>query len=361
MKKYHIRKTSAMLVAFVILLCTACGSVQETIDTIDPLQYVTLGEYKGLTVSAIDATVSEGDLEAAVMNDLESLAKKASVDDRPVLDGDIVNIDYKGTKDGEAFDGGTGNSDLEIGSGTFIPGFEDGVIGMEIGETKDLELTFPEDYGDGDLAGQDVVFEVTVNSISENLVPSIKDDGILEELAKKYDTDDFKEIDDYLGYIKKNLEETKEEDLLSKTRTELLQMVYDNAECDLDKLPEWLVSQNSTNYISSIEDFASQYGVSLDDYVSLIGGSMEEFTDQAMEYGKELSKQQLVVKAIANAENIAVTDKEVEEYYAERAKEYNAKVETLKNSVNEETIKQYHLTEKIQDFLFDNAKFEEAK
>ena len=360
MKKKHLMKTAAILVAFV-LLCTACGSVNETIDTIDPLQYVTLGEYKGLTVSAIDASVSEGDIEAAVMNDLESLAEKASVDDRPVINGDIVNIDYKGTKDGEAFEGGTGTNDLEIGSGTFIPGFEDGVIGMEIGETKDLELTFPEDYSAEDLAGQDVVFEVTVNSISENVVPSIKDDGILKELAEKYDVDEFKEIDDYLDYIKKNLEDTKEEDLLSKTRTELLQMAYDNAECDLDKLPEWLVSQNSTNYISSIESFASQYGVGLDDYVSLIGGSMDEFMDQAMEYGKELSKQQLVVRAIANAENITMTDKEVEEYYAERAKEYNAKVETLKNSVNEETIKQYLLSEKVQDFLFDNAKFEDAE
>ena len=363
MKKDHYKKGLALLLSFLMLLCTSCSGtgVKETIDSIDPNTFVTLGQYKGLTVSAIDATVSEGDIEAAVMNDLKSLAEKKNVEGRPVIDGDIVNIDYKGMKDGEAFEGGTGNNDLEIGSGTFIPGFEDGVIGMEIGETKDLKLTFPEDYSAEDLAGQDVVFEVTVNSISENDVPSITDKGILEKISKKYDDEDFADVDAYFGYIKDNLEKIKKEDLTSKARTELLQMAYDNAECDIEALPEWLISENATNYINSIESFATQYGVSLDEYMSLIGGTMEESTEQAMEYGKELSKQQLVVRAIAGAEGIEVTEKEIEDYYTEKAKEYSSKVETLKNSVDEETIKQFLLSDKVQDFLFDNAEFTEEK
>jgi len=354
MKKLFYRRKAAVLVAVLVLLCTGCTEEAQTIGSVDVSKYVTLGEYKGLTMSENDITVSEGDIEAAVLNDLEAMAEKKSVDDRPVIDGDIVNIDYKGTKDGVAFDGGTGNYDLEIGSNSFIEGFEDGVIGMKIGETKDLDLTFPEDYSAEDLAGQDVVFEVTVNSISENVVPSIKEDGVLEELAKKYD-EDFDEVDDYLGYIKDTLEKANEEAALTETRIDLLQQAYDNAECDLDKLPEWLVSQNSTNYISSIESFASQYGVSLDQYVSLIGGSMEEFNDQAIEYGKELSKQQLVVQAIADAENITVSQKEIDDYYSNRAKEYNSTVEKLKASVNEEMIERYLLSEKVQDFLYENA------
>ena len=354
MKKLFYRRTAAVLMAVLVLLCTGCTEEAQTIGSVDVSKYVTLGEYKGLTMSENDITVSEGDIEAAVLNDLEAMAEKKSVDDRPVIDGDIVNIDYKGTKDGVAFDGGTGNYDLEIGSNSFIEGFEDGVIGMKIGETKDLDLTFPEDYSAEDLAGQDVVFEVTVNSISENVVPSIKEDGVLEKLAKKYD-EDFNEVDDYLGYIKDTLEKANEEAALTETRIDLLQQAYDNAECDLDKLPEWLVSQNSTNYISSIESFASQYGVSLDQYVSLIGGSMEEFNDQAIEYGKELSKQQLVVQAIADAENITVSQKEIDDYYSNRAKEYNSTVEKLKASVNEEMIERYLLSEKVQDFLYENA------
>lgn len=354
MKKLFYRRTAAVLMAVLVLLCTGCTEEAQTIGSVDVSKYVTLGEYKGLTMSENDITVSEGDIEAAVLNDLEAMAEKKSVDDRPVIDGDIVNIDYKGTKDGVAFDGGTGNYDLEIGSNSFIEGFEDGVIGMKIGETKDLDLTFPEDYSAEDLAGQDVVFEVTVNSISENVVPSIKEDDVLEKLAKKYD-EDFNEVDDYLGYIKDTLEKANEEAALTETRIDLLQQAYDNAECDLDKLPEWLVSQNSTNYISSIESFASQYGVSLDQYVSLIGGSMEEFNDQAVEYGKELSKQQLVVQAIADAENISVSQKEIDDYYSNRAKEYNSTVEKLKASVNEEMIERYLLSEKVQDFLYENA------
>ncbi len=354
MKNLHYKKITAVLLGLVMLLCSACAGSQETIDNVDPLKYVTLGQYKGLTVSAIDASVSEGDIEAAVMNDLESFAQKVGVDDRPVINGDTVNLDYKGTKDGKPFDGGTGTHDLEIGSGTFIPGFEEGVIGMEIGETKDLKLTFPEDYSAEDLAGQDVVFEVTVNSISENVVPSISDKDVLKKLGKKYD-DDFKEIDDYLDYMKNSLEETKKNELETKRRSDLLQQVYDNAQCDLDQLPEWIVSDNSTRYMSSIESFASQYGIGLEDYVSLIGGTMDEFRDQALDYGKELAKQQLVLRAIANAENITVTDKEVEDYYAERAKEYGSTVENLKKSVDEETLKQYLLGEKVQDFLLENA------
>ncbi|MBR1876465.1 MAG: FKBP-type peptidyl-prolyl cis-trans isomerase, partial [Lachnospiraceae bacterium] len=249
MKKLFYRRTAAVLMAVLVLLCTGCTEEAQTIGSVDVSKYVTLGEYKGLTMSENDITVSEGDIEAAVLNDLEAMAEKKSVDDRPVIDGDIVNIDYKGTKDGVAFDGGTGNYDLEIGSNSFIEGFEDGVIGMKIGETKDLDLTFPEDYSAEDLAGQDVVFEVTVNSISENVVPSIKEDGVLEKLAKKYD-EDFNEVDDYLGYIKDTLEKANEEAALTETRIDLLQQAYDNAECDIDKLQEWLVSQNSTNYIS---------------------------------------------------------------------------------------------------------------
>ncbi len=357
MKKSHYRAVIAALLVCLSVFFTACTQQAQDLDSIKPADYITLGEYKGLTIDKIDTSVSESDIEEAVMSDLQALAEKVEVKDRPVIEGDIVNIDYVGTKDGEAFDGGSAEGhELEIGSDSFIDGFEDGVIGMEIGETKDLELTFPEDYHSEELAGKEVVFEVTLNAISANEVPSITDDGILEKLAQKYDEDKFKDVDEYLDIIKNTLEESKESAAQSNYKTELMQQVFDNSTCDLEKLPEWLVSENTTEYTQRIESFASQYGLSLDQYLSLISGNMAEFTDQAREYGKEISKQELVIRAIAEAENIKLDDKEVADYYAQKAKEFGTDVETLKASVDEKTLGDYLLNEKVQDLVLENAK-----
>ncbi len=356
MRKSHFRAVTAALLVCLSVFFTACGQEVQDLASIDPTKYVTLGEYKGLEISKTDTSVSEGDIEEAVMSDLQALAEKIKVDDRPVIEGDFVDIDYEGTKDGEKFDGGSAEGfELEIGSDTFIDGFEDGVIGMEIGDTKDLKLTFPENYHSEELAGQDVVFKVTLNGISANEVPSITDDGILEKLAKKYDEEEFGDVDDYLDLIHKNLEESKESAAETSYKTELMQMAYDNAVCDLDKLPEWLVSENTTEYTQRIESFASQYGLSLDQYLSLISGNMAEFSDQAQDFGRELSKQELVIRAIANAENISVDEKEVADYYAEKAKEFGTDVDTLKKSVDEATLSDYLLNEKVQDFVYENA------
>ncbi|MBR5376757.1 MAG: trigger factor [Lachnospiraceae bacterium] len=356
MKKFSKRAVKTALLVCLSLVFASCGQEAQSLDAIDPSGYVTLGQYKGLSIAKIDTTVSESDIEDAVMSDLSALATKISVDDRPVIEGDTVNIDYVGKKDGVAFDGGTADGyDLEIGSDSFIDGFEDGIIGMEIGQTKDLNLTFPENYHSEELAGADVVFTVTVNSIQADEVPTLTDDGILEKLAEKYEKDDFKEVDDYLDLIKKTIEESKKSAADSSYRTELMQKVYDASTCDLEKLPEWLVSENTTQYTANIESFASQYGLSLDEYVSLISGNMADFAKQAADYGKEISKQELVVRAIAKAENIKIDEKEVADYYAQKAKEYGADVETLKKSVDEKTLSEYLLNEKVQDFVLENA------
>ncbi|MCR5651591.1 MAG: trigger factor [Lachnospiraceae bacterium] len=346
---------TALLVCLSLVLCS-CTAEEQSLENIDPSKYVTLGQYKAVTVDKIDTTVSESDIEDAVMSDLSALASKTEVKDRPVIEGDTVNIDYVGKKDGVAFDGGTASGyDLTIGSHTFIDGFEEGVTGMEIGETKDLELTFPEDYHSEELAGADVVFTVTVNSIQADDVPAITDDGILEKLADKYEAEKFDDVDEYLDLIKGTIEKSKEEAAQSSYRSELMQQIYDASTCDLDKLPEWLVSENTTQYTSNIESFASQYGLSLDEYVSLISGNMADFAEQAADYGREISKQELVIRAIAKAENIAVDEKEVVDYYASKAKEYGTDVDTLKKSVDEKTLTEYLLSEKVQDFVLDNA------
>ncbi|MBQ7463272.1 MAG: trigger factor [Lachnospiraceae bacterium] len=356
MKRLRKGAVNAALLVCLSLAFAGCGQEVQSLEKIDPSKYVTLGQYKGISVEREDTSVSENDIEEAVMSDLSALASKTDVKDRPVIEGDTVNIDYEGKKDGVAFDGGTAQGyDLTIGSGTFIPGFEDGVIGMEIGETKDIDLTFPEDYHAKDLAGADVVFTVKVNSIQADDVPSLTDDGILEKLAQKYDKDEFKDVDDYLDLVKKTIEESKKSAADAACRNELMQQVYDASTCDLGQLPVWLVSENTTEYTKNIEGFASQYGLSLEDYVSLISGNMADFAKQAEDYGKEISKQELVVRAIAAAENINVDEKEVADYYAKKAKEYGTDVDTLKASVDEKTLSEFLLSEKVQDFVFKNA------
>lgn len=356
MKRLRKGAVNAALLVCLSLVFTGCAGQAQSLEKIDPAKYVTLGQYKGISVEREDTTVSESDIEEAVMSDLSALASKIEVDDRPVIEGDTVNIDYEGKKDGVAFDGGTAEGyDLTIGSGTFIPGFEDGVIGMEIGQTKDIELTFPEDYHSQELAGADVVFTVKVNSIKADEVPSLTDDGILEKLADKYDKDKFDDVDDYLDLIKETIEESKESAADTACRNELMQQVYDASTCELGNLPDWLVSENTTEYTKNIEGFASQYGLSLEDYVSLISGNMADFSKQAEDYGREISKQELVVRAIAAAENISVDEKEVADYYARKAKEYGTDVETLKKSVDEKTLSDFLLNEKVQDFIFKNA------
>ncbi len=361
MKRNHLSAATAILMCMTLLLPTGCGTQEavkkDSLKSTDPGQYITLGEYKGLKLEKADTTVSEGDIEVIVLSDMETVAGQKEVTGRAVKEGDITNIDYMGKKDGVAFEGGTGNYDLEIGSGSFIPGFEEGVIGMKIGETKDIPLTFPEDYHSEELAGKDVVFTVSLNSISERVTPGITDDGILEKLGEKYGKE-FKDTDEYFDEVRTNLIETKEEDAERSQRTQLMQMVFDNTKCDLDKLPEWLVTKNADQYMDSMTSFASQYGASLDDYLSSMGTDRKTFEEQAKEYAKEVSKEQLVIYAIASRENIQVTEKEVEDYYKDYAEQYGADVEVLKSSLDAETLEQYLLSTHVEDFLYENAVIE---
>lgn len=349
MKKRHYLSVVAMMIIVSMIMCTGCGSA-KTLSTINPDKYVTLGEYKGITVSAEDTSVSDAELEAQIKTALEGQATKDPVTDRAVEDGDIVNIDYAGTKNGVSFDGGTGNYDLEIGSGSFIEGFEDGVKGMNIGETKDLNLTFPADYSNADLAGQDVVFKVTVNSISVNNVPELSD-AIVPTLNANCKT-----VDEYKAALKKSIEDSKKTSAEQSEKTEILDKAVSNADCDETKIPKWLVSENETQYIASVESFASQYGMSMAQYISAIGSTQEAFNKEAEDYSRELSKKQLVIRAIAKAENIALSANEVDDEYQNYATQYGTDVETLKKEVSEDIMSQYLLTNHVEDFLLENAK-----
>ena len=352
MKEYRKRMISVSLIsAFILIFFSGCGSAEKTgsLDSVDPAKYLTLGEYKGLTVEGRDTTVSDGDVERSIQSILEENGGLEEVTGRPAKMGDTVNIDYIGEKDGVAFDGGTGNKDLKLGSGEFIPGFEEGVVGMVAGDEKDLNLTFPENYHNQELAGADVVFHVTVNRISEDSIPELNDDFV-KSLDNGTQT-----VDEYREYIRNELTEQNESEAKANLEAELLQQAVDNTTCDPEKLPEWLVSQNSAEFRESTESFVRQYGMTLDDYLAQTGSDMETFNEEAEEYGKEKAKSDLIVLSIAKAEGLDVTDSDLEEFYREYASDYNTTVERMKQAIPENEIRTYLLQQKVMDFLYDNA------
>ena len=320
-------------------------------------KYVTLGEYKGLEVTIGDTTVTDEDVDKAVEDALSSKKTTEEVTGRAVKEGDIVNIDYEGKKDGVAFDGGTAQGyDLTIGSGTFIPGFEEGLIGAEIGETKDLNLTFPEEYHSEDLAGAAVVFTVTVNSISEEVYPELTD-----ELAKELDSS-VSSAAEYRENVKKKLQADKGSSARSQAYAELLTKAQENATITAgEDLPDELIEQNKKSQKESFERSLEMYGMDLSTYLTQQGMTEEDFDETLEAYARTIAEQQLLINALAEAENITVTDEDIEKQYEEDAGTYGySSAEEFKKSVEEqgaqETFKEATLTRKVEEMLFKNAK-----
>ncbi|HAL32356.1 MAG TPA: trigger factor, partial [Lachnospiraceae bacterium] len=240
---------------------------------------------------------------------------------------------------------------LELGSGSFIPGFEEGVVGMSTGETKTLDLTFPEDYHAKELAGKAVQFEVTVNSISENVLPELTDEFVQDV------SDEAETVEEYREYVRQKLTEQRESSAKANIQADLMKMAVDNAKCDEDKLPEWLISQNSAEYKSSVESFVSQTGMDLETYLSQSGTDVDTFYKQADDYGREIAKSQLVVKAIADQKGMKITDKELEDYYADYAAEYRTDVDSVRKAIPESELKNYLLQQKVMDHIYNEAVF----
>ena len=313
----------------------------------DASEYVTLGEYKGLTVEVDPVEVTD----EQVMDKIASETKQ-TLTEGTVEDGDTVNIDYVGKIDGEEFDGGSAEGyDLEIGSCTFIDGFEDGIIGMQVGETKDLELTFPEDYHSEDLAGKDVVFTVTVNSISR--VPELTDevaDSVVEGMTAEA----------YQESVRQDLEDSAKESQKSDAQQKLLQAVYDNA--TISGYPEENLQYTINRAKNYYEWLASMYGMTLDDYLTNYGMTQDEFMEQIQPVAEEALGEEMTLLAIAEEENIEVSD---EEYQAGLARYAEAQgmddPSKLEEAYGENYIRNSLLQEKVLNFLYENATIEEVK
>ena len=334
-------------------------TVAETEDTnVYPYEYdvesmVKLGEYKGLTYTETDVSVSDDEVESQINSTLTAHATAEQITDRAVEDGDTVNIDFEGKIDGETFDGGTASgASLTIGSGTFIDGFEDGLIGVKPGDKTTLKLKFPDEYKtNADLAGKDVTFDVTVNYIKgDDIVPELDDDFV-----KGLNIDDVSNVKEYRAYVKSQLQANKESEAEKSKQSELLQQAVDNAE--IKEIPEELVTQYATQYTDYYKQYASYFGLELSDFLTqYMNQTEEEFNQSAEDYGKERAGYMLVVSAIAKAEKVdvdALSDEKVAQYAEQSG---YADAATLEKDYSKRYLNQIIINEEVQNILEENAK-----
>ena len=328
---------------------TAVGGYMKDLNAED---YVTLGEYKGVEVTLDEPEITDEYLDGYIEYVQQNNAVSTPVTDRAVEMGDVVNIEYVGKIDVVAFDGGSAQgSDLTIGSGQFIDGFEDGCIGMKVGETKDVEATFPDPYKNNpDLAGKVAVFTVTVNSISVEEIPELTD-----EYVQSLSLEGCTNVEEYRAYVYDVLLEQQQESYESDKADLAYEKVA--AECEFKDAPEAMVTRMNNTLTSNLSSYASMYGVDLGTYVSaMYGGTAEEYETTLLEQSKMMAQHYLMMQAIADREGLSVSDEELEEQLSQEAQDYGYEtVEEYKSLVDVEAFREYLMTQKVLTFLGENA------
>lgn len=309
---------------------------------------VKLGKYKGIEIKKIEYNVSDKDIDQELNLMAEKNARLVTIEDRPVQKDDIAVIDFEGFLDGKPFEGGKAeNHELTIGSNTFIPGFEDQVIGMKVDEEKDLNLKFPDEYFSKDLAGKDVVFKVKVNEIKKKELPKIDD-----EFAK--DVSEFDTLEELKNSIKEKLENQNKERERIEKEDATIEAVSEKAEVDI---PSGMIETEVDNMMKDIEQRLMYQGLTLKQYTDLTGKKEADIRKDFEEQASKNVKYRLVLEAVVKAENIDVDDKELEDRLKEMAKNYGQKEEEL---LNNENVKKYTRdnmkVEKAIEFLVKNAK-----
>lgn len=369
-----MKKTIAAILTAVLAVTSIAGCANggkndnaAYLKDIELDKYVTLGEYKGVTVEVASPEVTDSEVESYLQYVESSMSASIEVTDRAVQEGDTVNIDYAGryAESGEAFDGGTAQGyDLAIGSHTFIDGFEDGLIGAELGETRDLNLKFPDTYGNADLAGVDVIFTVTVNAIK--IKPDFDD-----AYAASLGVDGVSTIDDLREYVKTNLLEDKQDTYNNNVKNKALEAATNG--CMFENPPQALLDRVAVNYDDQMSRVAAYYSATYGSQMttesvlqSLMAqeGYTGEVEDYKAEKTLELAKQYIMLGAIASKEGIEVTEDELNEKLTSDMESANAsasdeeKVDSLdayKEKVDVEDVRETLLTQKAVEFLADNA------
>lgn len=287
---------------------------------------VTLGEYRGLEVPKADLAVTDEEVLEELKKEQEKNSRAVDVDDRPVASGDMIKLDFEGFVDGEAFEGGKGTDyDLTIGSGAFIPGFEDQLIGAEIGKEMEVHVTFPENYQASELAGKPAVFKCTVKRISYKELPEL-DDEFAQEVSE-FDT-----LDEYKEDVKKNLEEKKAASAKTDKENAVVDKVIENAQMDIpDAMLDTQVDQMYTGYLQRLQ----AQGIAPEQYMQFTGATPEALKDQIRPQALKQIQTRLVLEAIADAEKIEPSDEKVEEELKKMAESYKMEADKLKEAMGD--------------------------
>lgn len=311
----------------------------------------TLGEYKGLKLDKVSADVTEEMIAEEITKAQEKAGAWENVTDRPCAKFDSVVIDYSGSVNGVKFDGGTAEKqNLELGSGMFIPGFEEQVEGMAIGETKDINVKFPEEYGAEDLAGKEAVFTVKLHEIKKKILPEINDD-----FAK--DVSEFDTVEEYKADIKARLQKTAEDKAKRDMENALMDKIAENTQINI---PEAMIYEQIEEMIREFEYRLMYQGMKPEDYYKYTNSSREELKLRYNEPAQKQVKMRLIIDAIIKAENIKAEEAEIEAKIADFAKGANKTVEEYKSNMNPQEasyIENEIITNKMIDFLMANNKF----
>ena len=310
---------------------------------------VTLGDYKGVEVPKTEITVTDEDVEAELKKEQEKNSRTVTVEDRGAENGDITTIDFEGFVDGEAFEGGKGeNYSLTIGSGTFIPGFEDQLIGVEAEKEVEVKVTFPEEYHAENLQGKDAVFKCTVHEIKEKELPEIDDEFAAE--VSEFDT-----LDEYKADVKAKIKEEKAKEGKAKKEDQVIAKAIENATMEI---PELMIKTQARQQMDNFAQNLMSQGLTMEQYAQFTGMTADKMMEQMLPSAEKNIKTRLVLEAIAKAENIEISDEKIDEKLAEMAKSYDMEVEKLKELVGEaekQQMKDDMAVQEAIDFLVENA------
>lgn len=323
----------------------------EATVTVEP--EVKLGDYKGLEIEKQETELSDDELQEAIDHSLGHLAEMVVKEDGVVENGDTVNIDFSGSVDGEEFEGGQAEGyDLEIGSGSFIPGFEEQLEGMKVDEEKDVVVTFPEEYHAEELAGKEATFKTKVNEIKFKEVPELTDE-IANELDAEANT-----VDEYKENLRKRLAGQKATDAENVEKEEAITKATDNTTIDI---PEAMVNTELDRMVSEFAQRIQQQGLDLQTYFQISGQDETQLREQMKDDAEQRVKTNLTLTAIAEAEKIEATDEDIDKELEKMSKQFNISVEDIKNTLgNTDIIKNDVRIQKVIDLLRDNAKFVEG-
>ena len=311
---------------------------------------VKLGKYKGVKVEKADITVTDEEVDAEITKERENNARNIEVTDRAVKDGDITTLDFEGFVDGVAFEGGKGeNYPLTIGSGAFIPGFEEQLIGAEIGKEVEVNVTFPEDYQAEDLKGKAAVFKCTVKEIKEKQLPEL-DDEFASEVSE------FETLAEYKADVKGKLEERKAKEAKDAKEAAVIEEIVKDSEMEI---PEAMLATQQRQMVDEFAQRIQMQGLSIDQYFQFTGSSYEQMIEQVKPQAEKRIQSRLVLEAVAKAENITATDEDYEDELKVMAEAYQMEVEKVKELLPEKSVAQIKediAVKKAAEFVVENAK-----